>query len=91
MVGWYGYHRSARPGGGYPFDVTLERSFRPSVYADATWMAELRAVVMRPDLARLGRYEPARVRQRFLDGFTPAHTRVIQVGGFDVGLVAVAT
>lgn len=65
-----------------------ERSFRPSVFADATWMAELRAVVMRPDLERLGRYDPDRVRQRFLDAFTPAHTRVIQVKGIDVGLVA---
>jgi len=46
-------------------------------------------VVLRPDLERLGRYDPARVRQRFLDAFTPANTRVIQVGGIDVGLVAV--
>ncbi|MGY5766286.1 GNAT family N-acetyltransferase [Brachybacterium sp. DNPG3] len=52
-------------------------------------MAELRAVVMRTDLERLGRYDPHRVRQRFLDAFTPAHTRVIQVAGEDVGLVAV--
>ncbi len=52
-------------------------------------MAELRAVVMRPDLERLGRYDPERVRRRFLDAFTPAHTRVIQHAGVDVGLVAV--
>ncbi|MEJ6544322.1 hypothetical protein PQI65_14125 [Brachybacterium paraconglomeratum] len=52
-------------------------------------MAELRAVVMRPDLERLGRYDPERVRRRFLDSFTPAHTRVIQHAGIDVGLVAV--
>lgn len=71
--------------------MTPEWNFRPSVFADATWMAELRAVVMRPDLERLERYDPARVRQRFLDAFLPAHTRVIQVGGVDVGLVAVRT
>jgi GNAT superfamily N-acetyltransferase len=52
-------------------------------------MAELRAVVMRPDLERLGHYDPERVRRRFLDAFTPAHTRVIQQAGIDVGLVAV--
>lgn len=69
--------------------MVLKRNFRPSVVADATWMAELRAVVMRPDLERLGRYDSVRVRQRFLDAFTPAHTRVIQVGGVDVGLVTV--
>ena len=51
-------------------------------------MAELRAVVMQPDLERLGRYDPERVRRRFLDAFTPAHTRVIQHAGIDVGLVA---
>ena len=51
-------------------------------------MAELRAVVMQPDLERLGRYDPERVRRRFLDSFTPAHTRVIQHAGIDVGLVA---
>ncbi len=52
-------------------------------------MAELRAVVMRPDLERLGRYDPVRVRQRFLDAFVPENTRVIVVDGEDVGLVAV--
>lgn len=51
-------------------------------------MAELRAVVMQPDLERLGRDDPERVRRRFLDAFTPAHTRVIQHAGVDVGLVA---
>lgn len=51
-------------------------------------MAELRAVVMQPDLERMGRYDPERVRRRFLDSFTPAHTRVIQHAGVDVGLVA---
>lgn len=52
-------------------------------------MVELRTVVMEPDLARLGRFDPVRVRQRFLAGFVPEHTRVIVVGGEDVGLVAV--
>lgn len=52
-------------------------------------MAELRAVVMRPDLERLGRYDPVRVRQRFLDAFAPENTHVIVVDGEDVGLIAV--
>lgn len=52
-------------------------------------MAELRAIVMRPDLDRLGRYDPVRVRQRFLDAFVPGNTRVIVVDGEDVGLIAV--
>lgn len=52
-------------------------------------MAELRAIVMRPDLERLDRYDSVRVRQRFLDAFVPENTRVIVVDGEDVGLVAV--
>lgn len=52
-------------------------------------MAELRAVVMRPDLERLGRFDPVRVRQRFLDAFEPQLTRVIVVEGVDVGTIAV--
>ena len=61
---------------------------RPSTPDDATWIAELRAVVMRPDLERLGRYDEHRVRQRFLDAFDPALTRVIVVDGVDAGCIA---
>ncbi|HCJ49457.1 MAG TPA: GNAT family N-acetyltransferase [Microbacterium sp.] len=61
---------------------------RPSTIADATWIAELRAVVMRPDLERLGRFDADRVRCRFLDAFDPAHTRIIVVDGADAGTIA---
>ena len=64
-------------------------TLRESSPADASWMAELRAIVMRPDLERLGRFDPARVRQRFLDGFEPRHTLVIDVEAVPVGLIAV--
>lgn len=43
---------------------------------------------MRPDLERLGVYDEHRVRQRFRDGFTPAHTWMIEVGGAFAGCVA---
>ncbi len=66
-----------------------EWTLRTAVPADATWMAELRAVVMRPDLERLGRWDPVRVRQRFLDAFRPEQSYVIQVEGEPVGLIAV--
>ncbi|MCU1405388.1 MAG: N-acetyltransferase [Glaciihabitans sp.] len=69
--------------------MTPDWNIRPSTLLDATWMVELRAEVMRPDLERLGRYDPVRVRQRFLNAFTPEHTRVIQVDKVDVGLIAV--
>lgn len=64
-------------------------TLRPATENDATWMAELRAAVMRPDLERLGRFDEARVRDRFLQSYAPGHTRVIVVDARDVGLVAV--
>ncbi|MFD5342096.1 GNAT family N-acetyltransferase [Streptomyces hawaiiensis] len=61
---------------------------RPAQSADVEAIAELRAVVMRPDLERLGRYDAHRVRQRFRDGFSPGHTSVITVAGAFAGSVA---
>ncbi|MET3511228.1 GNAT family N-acetyltransferase [Plantibacter flavus] len=63
-------------------------TLRPATIDDSTWMVELRAVVMRPDLERLGRYDETRVRQRFLSGYRPEHTSVIEVEGITAGLVA---
>ena len=62
--------------------------FRPASTADVDMVAELRAVVMRADLERLGRYDERRVRQRLRDGFVPAHTWVIEVAGAFAGCVA---
>ncbi|MEW2401602.1 GNAT family N-acetyltransferase [Streptomyces sp. NPDC046862] len=61
---------------------------RPASMSDVSAVAELRAVVMRPDLERLGRYDEQRVRQRLRDGFDPSHTRVIEVDGTFAGCVA---
>ncbi len=52
---------------------------RPASAADVEAVAELRAVVLRADLERLGRYDEQRVRQRLRDAFAPAHTCVIEV------------
>ncbi|MFJ4847041.1 MULTISPECIES: GNAT family N-acetyltransferase [unclassified Streptomyces] len=65
-----------------------EWEMRPAAAADVEAVAELRAVVLRADLQRLGRYDERRVRQRLREGFTPAHTRVIEVGGAFAGCVA---
>ncbi|MFG2117779.1 GNAT family N-acetyltransferase [Streptomyces sp. NPDC048710] len=61
---------------------------RPASMADVEPLAELRAVVMRADLERLGRYDERRVRQRLRDRFVPAHTWVIETGGAFAGCVA---
>ncbi|GAB2936529.1 GNAT family N-acetyltransferase [Streptomyces heilongjiangensis] len=63
-------------------------TLRGASVADAEPLAELRAVVMRPDLERLGRYDEDRVRRRFRDGFDAAHTWIIEVGGESAGCVA---
>jgi GNAT superfamily N-acetyltransferase len=61
---------------------------RPASAADVEAVVELRAVVMRPDLERLGRYDEHRVRQRLRDGFVPENTWMIEVGGAFAGCVA---
>ncbi|WP_437038710.1 N-acetyltransferase family protein [Streptomyces sp. enrichment culture] len=65
-----------------------EWSLRAAEPADVEAIAELRAVVMRPDLERLGRYDPDRVRRRLRDGFRPEHTSVVLVAGAFAGSVA---
>ena len=62
---------------------------RPAVGLDAHWIAELRAVALRADLERLGRFDPIRVRQRFLSAFEPALTKVVLVDGQEAGSIAV--
>jgi GNAT superfamily N-acetyltransferase len=64
-------------------------SLREARADDAQWIAELRAVVLRADLERLGRFDPVRVRQRFLSAFDPAVTQVVVADGRDVGSIAV--
>ena len=68
--------------------IMADWDIRPATTADIEPVAELRAVVMRADLERLGRYDEHRVRQRFRDAFEAAHTWVIEVGGEFAGCVA---
>ncbi|WP_411700992.1 GNAT family N-acetyltransferase [Conyzicola sp.] len=63
-------------------------TLRQSSEADAAWIADLRAEVMRADLERLGRFDPVWVRERFLRGFAAGNTRLIAVDGETVGSVA---
>nr|WP_237405288.1 GNAT family N-acetyltransferase [Streptomyces sp. SN-593] len=60
---------------------------RPATAADVETVAELKAVVMRADLERLGRYDDHRVRQRLRDGFSRDHTSVIMAGADVAGSV----
>lgn len=51
-------------------------------------LAELRAIVLKDDLTRLGRFDEDKVRQRFRDAFDPHHTWLIEVEGKLAGCVA---
>lgn len=62
-------------------------TLRPAEPADLEAMTELRALVMRPDLERLGRYDEHRVRQRLRDIFAPEHTSVVLADGEFAGCV----
>ncbi|HWU08160.1 MAG TPA: GNAT family N-acetyltransferase [Streptomyces sp.] len=67
---------------------TIGWSLRPAGSEDLEAMAGLRAVVMRPDLERLGRYDEHRVRQRLRDAYAPEHTSVVEADGTFAGCVA---
>ncbi|BDH11647.1 hypothetical protein HOK021_28260 [Streptomyces hygroscopicus] len=74
---------------GFTSDRPVAWSMRPAEPADVEAIAELRAMVMRPDLERLGRFDEHRVRQRLRDSFSPRHTSVILAGGTFAGCVTV--
>ncbi|MFJ8975980.1 GNAT family N-acetyltransferase [Streptomyces sp. NPDC102282] len=71
-----------------PVHTAQAWSLRPATPDDVESIAEIRAVVMRPDLERLGRYDERRVRQRLRDAYAPEHTSVVEAGGAVVGCVA---
>ncbi|THA73789.1 N-acetyltransferase [Streptomyces sp. A0642] len=64
-----------------PVRTTQSWALRPATPDDVEAIADLRAVVMRPDLVRLGRYDEHRVRQRLRDSYLPEYTSVIVVDG----------
>jgi GNAT superfamily N-acetyltransferase len=59
----------------------------PSQAADAEALVALRIEAMRESLEQIGRFDPTRARERFLSGFSPAHTRHIELAGERVGFV----
>ncbi|MEV5974292.1 GNAT family N-acetyltransferase [Streptomyces sp. NPDC051921] len=71
-------------------DAETTWTLRPATAGDVEAVAELKAVVMKDDLVRLGRYDAHRVRQRLRDEFRPEHTSVVEVAGGFAGCVALA-
>ncbi|MEO7887390.1 GNAT family N-acetyltransferase [Polaromonas sp.] len=52
---------------------------------DGEELVALRIDAMRESLESIGRFEPARARERFLSSFEPSRTRHIELGGIRVG------
>lgn len=64
-------------------------TLRPAVPEDVEAIAELRAVVLRADLERLGVYDDHWVRQRLRNHYAPEHTRIVESQGAMAGCVTV--
>lgn len=52
-------------------------------------LVELRIAAMRESLERVGRFDPARARERLRSTFQPEHTRLILMHGEKIGFYAV--
>ncbi len=70
-------------------EAGLSVAYEPALATDADALVAIRIAAMRDSLERLGRFDPARARARFLDGFDPAQTRHIVADGERVGFVVV--
>ncbi|MFZ4271098.1 GNAT family N-acetyltransferase [Streptomyces arboris] len=70
-----------------PTNTLPSWELRPATPDDVEAMAELRAVVMRPDLERLGVYDDHGVRQRLRNHYAPEHTRIVESEGTFAGCV----
>ncbi|MCA3211911.1 MAG: GNAT family N-acetyltransferase [Burkholderiaceae bacterium] len=63
--------------------------YRKAQASDAEALADLRVRAMRPSLEAVGRFDPVRARKRFLDGFVPDQTQVLEYDGSIVGFFVV--
>ena len=64
-------------------------TYEPAAQTDLDALVSLRTEAMRESLLHLGRFDPARARERFASGFDPACTRHILVDGLRVGFLVV--
>ena len=65
----------------------LPITLAPASESDLEVLVAIRIEAMRESLERLGRFDPARARERFPSGFLPEQTRHIEVRGERVGVV----
>ncbi|ASA22834.1 GNAT family N-acetyltransferase [Paenibacillus donghaensis] len=65
-----------------------QTTLRQSQNSDVETIADLRAIVLRDDLTRLGRFDEEKVRQRFRSAFDSVHTWIIETDASFIGCVA---
>jgi GNAT superfamily N-acetyltransferase len=65
----------------------LKVTFTPTTSDDVETLVQIRIEAMRESLERLGRFDPARARERFLASFDPAFCRFILVDEIKAGFV----
>ena len=63
-------------------------SMRAVTSQDIEWLVALKEAAMRPDLERLGVWDPDRSRRRLLEELAPASTWLVLAAGQRVGSVA---
>lgn len=64
-------------------------SYEAAMLDDLDALVALRIEAMRESLERIGRFDPARARERFTSSFDPACTRHIVANGQRVGFIVV--
>lgn len=69
--------------------ASLPFAFEPAGLQDLEHLVALRIEAMQASLERIGRFDPQRARARFADGFDPACTRHVVLGGQRIGFVVV--
>ena len=64
-------------------------AFEPALPTDLEGLVAIRIDAMRESLTRIGRFDPARARERFASSFDPKATRHILAEGERIGFVVV--
>ncbi|MDP2286500.1 MAG: GNAT family N-acetyltransferase [Pseudohongiella sp.] len=63
--------------------------FEPTFPEHGEELVRIRIAAMHESLTKVGRFDPDRVRERFVSGFNPEYTSSINVSGLRVGFVVV--
>ncbi|MBP1975691.1 GNAT family N-acetyltransferase [Cohnella thailandensis] len=68
--------------------ISWQLTWHRARHSDGETLAELRALVLKDDLTRLGRFDEGKVRQRFRDSFDPECTWILKADSTFIGCVA---